>query len=185
MTNCFVHHAPAGPWQVRTAGDRQGLALFERHYSCRPLRSGRVRTQFAGPGEKLVLVTARGDAMLVWLKQRYRMDRQNGVCCAVFRNEGRCLSSALVRSGMNLAWRRWPGERLFTYVDAGRVRSRNPGYCFLRAGWRRCGRSKGGLLLLEVPEAEPLGGNPDRVPSHVEAPPFPQAQPSTSTHAPA
>jgi hypothetical protein len=29
------------------------------------------------------------------------------------------------------------------------VRSTNPGFCFLVAGWRRCGRTKGGLLILE------------------------------------
>ena len=38
----------------------------------------------------------------------------------------------------SLAWERWPGERLFTYVDPNKVRSFNPGYCFLRAGWDRC-----------------------------------------------
>jgi hypothetical protein len=40
------------------------------------------------------------------------------------------------------AWSRWPGQRLYTYVDPKSVKSRNPGYCFRCAGWRRCGVTK-------------------------------------------
>ena len=29
------------------------------------------------------------------------------------------------------------------------VAGRNPGYCFQKAGWRRCGVTKGGLLIFE------------------------------------
>ena len=77
-------------------------------------------------------------------------DGQPGVYCPVFRNEGPVRSSDLIRAAMELAWFRWPGERLFTYVDPGLVRSTNPGYCFLMAGWRKCGRSGRGLVLLEA-----------------------------------
>jgi len=44
---------------------------------------------------------------------------------------------------------KWPGERLYTYVNSHKIRSTNPGYCFLRAGWRKCGMTKGGLIILE------------------------------------
>lgn len=33
-------------------------------------------------------------------------------------------------------------DGLQTYVDASKVQSANPGYCFIRAGWRRDGHSK-------------------------------------------
>ena len=55
---------------------------------------------------------------------------------------------------VEIAWRRWPGERLFTYVNGGKIRSTNPGYCFLMAGWRKCGISKVGLTILELPNKE-------------------------------
>ena len=67
----------------------------------------------------------------------------------VFRNEGPLLSSDLIREACGIAWERWPGERLFTHVNPSKVQSTNPGYCFLRAGWRRCGKTKGGLVILE------------------------------------
>ena len=54
-----------------------------------------------------------------------------------------------VRDGMALAWQRWPGERLYTYVAPGKVKSPNPGWCFQCAGWRRCGHTQRGLHILE------------------------------------
>jgi hypothetical protein len=76
---------------------------------------------------------------------------QLGINCAVFRNEGPTLSSLLVRQADAIADHVWPGERHYTYVHPAKVRSANPGYNFLAAGWRRCGRTKGGLLILERP----------------------------------
>lgn len=40
-------------------------------------------------------------------------------------------------------------RRHYTYVDRKKVASKNPGYCFIAAGWRRCGTTAGGLLVLE------------------------------------
>jgi len=79
--------------------------------------------------------------------------RETGVNCAVFRNEqstcGR--SSQLIAAAMNLAWERWPGERLFTFVDDKMVRhKRDPGRCFIRAGFTRCGISQSGKLVFEA-----------------------------------
>ena len=58
-------------------------------------------------------------------------------------------SSALIEVADYLAWLRWPGERHYTYVDPTEIRSTNPGFCFIKAGWRRCGMSKAGLHILE------------------------------------
>jgi hypothetical protein len=38
---------------------------------------------------------------------------------------------------------------LYTYVNGRKVKSANPGYCFKRAGWRTCGKTAGGLIILE------------------------------------
>ena len=92
--------------------------------------------------------------MFVWRKFIDDAEpKQEGVNCAVFRNEGRLLSSLLIRQADAIADRVWPGERHYTYVDPKAVRSTNPGFCFVAAGWRRCGMTKGGLLIFErVPE---------------------------------
>jgi hypothetical protein len=70
------------------------------------------------------------------------------VTCAIFRNEGAGRSSDLILEAMRAAWVRWPGERLYTYVNPRRVRSANPGYCFKAAGWQLCGITKTRKLLI-------------------------------------
>lgn len=146
----------AGHWRSSHKADPRAVALYVRHYSARRYADGRPRRQCMPPGETMVLLTEDCRAVFGWQRARVeRYDRQTGVCCTLFRNEGNLLSSALIAEADELAWRRWPDERRhFTYVNAGAVASSNPGYCFLRAGWRRCGRSKSGLVLLErLPDA--------------------------------
>lgn len=143
-------------WFPTNDGDPRAFALFSRHYSFYRYADGRRRDPanrnrflFVGPGEKMVLMTADCRALFVWRKFISR-DRQQGINCAVFRNEGDELSSLLILEAEQLAWGRWPGERLYTYVDPRRVRSGNPGYCFKKAGWRSCGRTaKRRLVILE------------------------------------
>jgi hypothetical protein len=53
-----------------------------------------------------------------------------------------------VRLADFIADRRWPGERHYTYVNPRAVRSTNPGFCFLAAGWRRCGVTKARKYLI-------------------------------------
>jgi hypothetical protein len=140
----------SGPhWYLTKDGDASCYALYERHYPSKKNPRRKIR-QFVGPGEAIVLRTARADAMFVW--RRYIDDtipKQEGVECAVFRNEGPLTSSELVRQADAVADCVWPGARHYTKVDPKAVRSRNPGYCFIAAGWRRCGVTRGGLLLLE------------------------------------
>jgi hypothetical protein len=135
-------------WVIARDGDGWAYAMYRRHYPAAKNPRPRQR-QFVGPGQKMVLVGFMANALFVWRKFKNRSG-QHGVNCAVFRNESPLLSSDLIREAMVWAWERWPGERLYTYVNPRRVRSTNPGYCFLRAGWRRCGRSKGRLLVLEA-----------------------------------
>lgn len=142
-------------WYLTKDGDRSCLELYERHYSCYDYKDGRERNQFVGPGEHLVLRTADADAMFVW--RNYIDDtipKQDGIECAVFRNEApqRYLSSELVVQADKIADHCWPGERHYTKVNKERVGSPNPGYCFLMAGWRRCGYTQSGKLILERPQ---------------------------------
>ena len=137
-------------WYLTKDGDLSCLALYERHYSCRRYRDGRQRRLFVGPGEKIVLRTGDADALFVW-KKFIDDSGQDGVNCAVFRNEGPIRSSDLIRQADAVADHVWPDQRHYTYVNPKAVRSVNPGYCFMAAGWRRCGRAKGGLMVLERP----------------------------------
>lgn len=128
---------------------------MRRHYSFYEYADGRRHSSgyrnrflFVGPGEKMVLLTADCRALFVWRKFVSR-DGQQGVNCAVFRNEGAGLSSDLIREAEELAWQRWPDERLYTYVNRHKIQSTNPGYCFKMAGWRECGRTAKGLVILE------------------------------------
>jgi hypothetical protein len=133
-------------WIEVRDGNPTALSLFDRHYTSKR-RERRKIDQFVGPGEKVVLLTPCARALFVWRKY-VSDDRQRGVNCAVFRNEGAGLSSALIRAAMDVAWLRWPGERLFTYVNPKKLRSTNPGFCFLAAGWKRCGVTKWNRLLI-------------------------------------
>ena len=96
----------------------------------------------------MVLITQQCDALFIWRKF-ISLDHQEGVNCAVFRNESKLLSSELILQAEELARMRWPTERFYTYVNGAKIRSSNPGYCFIKAGWRKCGLTKGGLIVLE------------------------------------
>lgn len=127
--------------QVRD-GDAGCLLLFNRHYSKYHYVDGRKPNRFVGPGERIVLITQCGKAMFVWRKF-IDASGQKGVNCSVFRNESEeHLSSDLIKEAVRIAWERWPGERLYTYVNAKQIRSTNPGYCYKKAGWKFCGITK-------------------------------------------
>lgn len=138
-------------WQAVRDGDDTCRHIFDRHYSRYRYADGRKSKLFVGPGEKMVLLWPDARALFVWRKF-ISADGQDGVNCAVFRNEGAGLSSKLIRQADAMADGRWPGQRHYTYVNPRAVRSSNPGYCFLMAGWRRCGITKERqLLVLERP----------------------------------
>ena len=135
-------------WIAVKDGDADAFELMKRHYSYRPYRD---RKLFVGPGEKMVLMTADTLALFVWRKFKNKSRPEGGVNCAVFRNEGSALSSRLILGAEEMAWERWPGETLYTYVSPRKIRGTNPGFCFMKAGWKRLKeRTKwNGLVILE------------------------------------
>lgn len=136
-------------WIEVKDGNATARDLFHRHYSRYIYADGRLPKLIVGPGYKMVLLTRCARALFVWRKF-IAADGQAGVNCSIFRNEGAGLSSDLVRAADVLAEQRWPGERHYTYVDPRKVRSSNPGYCFIQAGWRRCGiTQKRKFVILE------------------------------------
>jgi len=155
VTVCASQHQQCSPllsgdgyWLGTYDGDPRAFALYSRHYSFRSRTGQRNRYLIGGPGEKMVLLTYQCNALFVWRKF-IDASGQQGINCAVFRNESGIQASALILEAMDMAWRRWPGERLYTYVNAKAIQSSNPGYCYQMAGWRKCGITKGGLVILE------------------------------------
>lgn len=151
-------HTPFGHrdlWIPVLSTDDRLRGLYMRHYSSEkatmrrgPVASNQLR--IVGPGETLCLLTLDGLAGWAWRRSQFRQDGEEGVECAMYRNEGTraaAYGSCLVLGAMWYAQQKWPGVRLFTYVDPKRIQSNNPGYCYLRAGWRRYKKASPGRLI--------------------------------------
>lgn len=132
-------------WQRVTKFDRRAVELADRHYSRRKIGA----SQFMPPGETLVLLASDARAVFGWWRPDPRsglraMNGLDGWTCTIFRNEGAGLSSQLVLEAECVLRDSVPDcgpDGMLTYVFGAKVRSTNPGYCFLRAGWSRIGWS--------------------------------------------
>jgi hypothetical protein len=120
--------------------------LADRHYSRRTIGA----RQFCYSGRKLVLRNCAGSILFVWMYPQadMRMDGQTGYNCAMFRNESDRLSSEIILEAEQWAFKQWGPNRLYTYVDKSKIKSTNPGYCYIVAGWQKAGTSKTGKILL-------------------------------------
>jgi hypothetical protein len=163
-----------GHWLPVKDGDQRVAAMLARHYSFRPYTDNRRRDKrhmgFAGVGERIVLLSTTEDAAFVWRKfsshprmvEKYGW--QTGIGCTFFRNESPIRSSELILEAMDIAWKRWPGERLFTFVEDAKVGTAQQqgrakaGWCYRKAGWRVAGRNADGrLTILEILPKEAAG----------------------------
>jgi len=136
------------PGLVRTTPfDPEMAALADRHYSRRTPGA----RQFCYSGRKIVLRDAAGTVLFVWMfpDPALRMDSQTGYNCAIFRNESARLSSEIILEAETFAVARWGPDRAYTFIDPKKIRSSNPGCCFLKAGWKHAGWSKRGKRILE------------------------------------
>jgi len=125
-----------GAWRRTNKFDSRAAALADRHYSRRTVGS----PQFMPPGRTLVLMTEGGDAVwgTHWPRADLTLDGLDAWRCSIFRNEGSGLSSDLITEAMQRTadtWHDRPGDGWLTFVAKNKVRSSNPGYCFLMAGW--------------------------------------------------
>lgn len=144
-----------GPWVKTTKFDANAASLADRHYSRRTVGS----PQFMPPGQTLILIGRDVDAVFGWwrpdpasgLKQMNGLD---GWTCTIFRYErapdGPQASALILAAEVQLAatGRGCGPDGMLTYVWDRKVRSANPGYCFIRAGWVRRGRSADGRKTL-------------------------------------
>ena len=162
-------------WDLSSSSDRRaldvvdGCGLFEAwgpHYSRRTPGS----KTFTGVGKEIVLVTSCGRAVWACVYQRTPSARNTGVSRGragetdvkprflwrnmLFRNLGAGLSSDLIREATDRTYEEWakrygclPDERLRTEIDTTRIRSSNPGFCYLKAGWVPDRKVRGKLYL--------------------------------------
>lgn len=140
-------------WRRTGKADPALVALADRHYS----RQQPGTPQFTPPGQTIALILPafwpyRALAGWVWhrpmLGKAKRMDGYDGFYnCSFFRNESDILSSELIKEAILWALDEWrlPIEGYDTYVNPAKIRSTNPGYCYLKAGWQKNGWSKDGL----------------------------------------
>ena len=141
-------------WMHMLDGDPSCRSIFDRHYSRYVYADGRKPKLFVGPGEKMVLMQADGMALCAWRKFISR-DGQLGVNCAIYRNESERRASEMLKEAMDEAWRKWPKERLYTYVNPCAVKPTMErgrpvwGWCFYKAGWSFVGLTQKGLHILE------------------------------------
>lgn len=141
-------------WQLSDRADPSVVPLADRHYNRQHVGS----PQYAPPGRCLVL--KRPDAFWItsWPFAEYvKHDWPGAWICSAFRNEGDTLSSLLIRSAVAATLWKWPVPELgmVTFVNAAKVRhKRDPGRCFIRAGFSVVGETKGGLVALQLLPAE-------------------------------
>lgn len=146
-----------GRWVTITEADASVRGLYRRHAESntphRPEPRGTPARMSIGASDRLVLTTHQTDALSIFRKSRDEWidPLLSGVQCVVFRNEGHFRCASLIREAVDeWAAKKWPRERLFTLVGGRRIVASNPGHCFIRAGWRRCGVTVGGLIVLEL-----------------------------------
>lgn len=145
--------AADGYWHPVRRTDVRARRLADRHYS----RQTPGAREFMASGKTLVMIAC--DAAAVWGAIE-NMDPAGGrrFRCSIFRNESLILSSVLIAEATARTYAHWrarygrlPAVPLTTEVDPSRVlRKRDPGRCFIKAGWRRVGVSRE-LVVLEAP----------------------------------
>ena len=144
-------------WQRSHRFDPRALPLADRHYNRRKVGS----PQFVPPGRNVVLLTPDADALWVtsWPFAQYVRHAWPGAwVCSLFRNESPGLSSELIREAVaatRFMFGEPPDLGMVTFVDPRKTRrKRDPGRCYVRAGWSRVGHTAGGLVALQLLPSE-------------------------------
>lgn len=148
------------PWCLSWRADPVARAIADRHYNRQKVGA----PQFVPPGRCVVLTTPdstveRGALWVSsWPYAEYVQHAWAGAwVCSAFRNEtpDLYLSSDLIRAALAATVAVWPAVPelgMVTFVDRAKTRpKRDPGRCFLRAGFRYAGETKGGLVALVLP----------------------------------
>lgn len=150
-------------WTHSHRFDKRALPLADRHYNRRKIGS----PQFVPPGRCLVLRTECGRALWVtsWPFAEYTKHAWPGAWVnSLFRSEGAGLASALILDAIAITRSYWtpPTLGMITFVSPKHVKPTRVrgadiyGYCYLKAGFKHVGFTKGGLWAWQMlPDAMP------------------------------
>lgn len=150
-------------WTESWRADPVARAIADRHYNRQKVGA----KQFVPPGRCLVLTAPHALWITSWPFAQYVKHEWPGawVCSAFRREGGAVVASEMIRQAIAATRSHFgdpPELGMITFVDASKVkRKRDPGRCFLRAGFRRVGETKGGLLAFII--------SPDEMPDPVPA----------------
>ena len=141
-------------WTVSHRADPLSRVIADRHYNRQKIGT----PQFVPPGRCLVLRAETGTGVALWVTSwpyaEFTKHAWGGAWVnSCFRNENAGLSSDLIRQAVSATISKWPIPDLgmITFVNVDKVRKkRDPGRCYLRAGFRRVGETKGGLLAFQM-----------------------------------
>lgn len=137
-------------WRLSNRADPVAVRIADRHYNRQKIGT----PQFVPPGRCVVLLAPDALWVTSWPYAQYVKHAWPGAWVnSLFRNESAHLSSELIREAVAATRALWdvPAQGLITFVDASRIRrKRDPGYCYLRAGFRHVGSTKGGLLAFHL-----------------------------------
>ena len=138
-------------WQLSHRADPPALRIADRHYN----RQKPGTPQFVPPGRCLVLTAPDSVWVTSWPFAEYVRHEWPGAWInSCFRREGGdVVASEMIRQAVAATRWRWepPQLGMVTFVDREKVRGkRDPGYCYLKAGFRHVGETKGGLLAFQM-----------------------------------
>lgn len=157
-------------WTLSHRADRRALPLADRHYNRQKIGS----PQYVPPGRCFCLVSEGERAVWVtsWPFGEYvRHDWPGAWVNSLFRKECPGRASDMIRAAVAATRMFWhpPELGIVSFVDPNEVPGvvvrgeRIYGYCYLRAGWKHVGFTKGGLwawqqLPADMPPAKPSIG---------------------------
>lgn len=144
-------------WVRSYRADPAARVIADRHYN----RQKPGAAQFVPPGRCLVLrCDDPGPALWVtsWPLAEFVKHQWPGAwVCSAFRNEGPGRASHMIRKAVAATRCEFgppPPLGMITFVDPSKVREKaDPGHSFIIAGFRPCGRTKGGLLAFQMTPA--------------------------------
>lgn len=145
-----------------TAHRASGLCrtLADRHYS----RQKPGTPQFVPPGRCLVLYAETASGRAYWVTsypfaQYVKHEWAGAWVCQAFRNERCGRASDLIVEAVAATRHKWPEVPdlgMVTFIDPKKVkpikvRGKDTwGYTYLKAGFKPCGKTKGGLLAFQL-----------------------------------
>lgn len=140
-------------WEKSNRANVFAVHLADNHYN----RQKPGTPQFVPPGRCLVLLEKTGSAVWVtsWPYAQYVKHAWAGAWVnSIFRNENRDnLSSDLIVEALAYTRGFWgdpPPLGLVSFVDASKIKhKRDPGRCYVKAGAKHVGFTKGGLYVFQ------------------------------------